>query len=319
MNFTDRIASYFESMTPKRLLTLSLLAGFMAFFLVFMALSGKSDQKAKDEINMTMVKVVTAKADIAPRDEIREETVRIMEVPQSAVPEDAVKEISSIVGKPAKVAIMSGDIITGRKLFPDKKAAGFPGMVPEDCRAISLAIDDVTGVAGFALPGDYVDVMLVSDKLHDGAVTGELVMQNVLLLAINKTADATRPVAPGKDKDKGDSAHLKAMDNLATATLAVRPEEAVRLSVASKVGSLYLALRPFRPTNRYVMDTNYSINMDKATPQTATPPPSVTAPAAASVSAPSSGGQTKAAPARKADRGSVSAVEVIRGVQSTKE
>lgn len=329
MNFTDKISSFFESMTPKGLLAMSLTAGLLAFFLVFMALSGKNEDAAKEKNDMVMVKVVSAKTDIAPRAEIKEDMLRILEVPQGALPQDAMKEMAAIVGKPAKVAIMAGDIITQKKLFSDKKSAGFPGMIPEDCRAISLAIDDVTGVAGFALPGDYVDVMLVSDRLKDGAITGELVMQNVLLLGINKVTDPSKSASSSKDKKKdddkekssGDSAQFKPMDNPATATLAVRPEEAVRLSVASKVGALYLALRPFRPTNRYVLDTNYSVTFEKANQQAKNAP--APAPASAAVAAASAPAQSRSASSGKAsaykpDRG-VEKIEIIRGVQSTKE
>lgn len=329
----EKISSLFEGMTQKGLLAMSLIAGLLAFFLVFMALSGKGEEQAKEKSDLAMVKVIAAKTDIAPRVEIKEEMLRVLELPQSAVPDDALKEMVSIVGKPAKVAIMSGDVITAKKLYSDKRSAGFPGVIPEDCRAITLAIDDVTGVAGFAMPGDYVDVMLVSDKLQNGAITGEVVMQNVLLLGINKaveTASGSPSDNQGKDKkDNKDKAqttdgNIKTIDKPATATLAVRPEEAMRISVASKVGTLYLALRPFKPSNRYIMDTSYAITLDngKAAAQNhataPTPAPAATPAPAPSYSAPASSGGGSKASAPRSDRGTAK-VEVIRGVQSTKE
>ncbi|MBR3624263.1 MAG: Flp pilus assembly protein CpaB [Selenomonadaceae bacterium] len=326
MKLIEKIAGFFENLTPRGLLGLSAAAGLLAFALVFIVLSnsgGKSGGGAKETI--PMVKVVTAKVDIAPRTEIREEMLKVVEIPQSASPDDAVKEISAIVGKPARVAIMSGDVLTPKKVFPDKKSAGFPGMVPEDCRAVTLAIDDVTGVSGFALPGDYVDVMLISDKLQNGKITGEVVMQNVLLLGINKDTDGTSSSASKDDKDKGAaSAGPKAVDKPATATLAVRPEEAVRLSVASQVGKLYLALRPFKPTNRYITDTTYDVTVDQgkaaqSAPQTSAPASSP-APVQSAPTARNSGGASSkpAAKTPKVDRG-VDTVEVIRGTSSTKE
>lgn len=329
----EKISSFFENITPKGLLAMSFIAGLLAFFLVFMALSGKGEEQAKEKNDLITVKVIAAKTDITPRTEIKEEMLRVLELPQSAVPDDALKEMVSIVGKPAKVAIMAGDVITSKKLYSDKRAAGFPGVIPEDCRAITLAIDDVTGVAGFAMPGDYVDVMLISDKLQNGAVTGEVVMQNVLLLGINKaveTASGTPSDNSDKKDDKKDKAqttdgNIKTIDKPATATLAVRPEEAMRVSVASKVGTLYLALRPFKPSNRYIMDTSYAITLDNgksAAQQNHAPTPAASpAPASAPVasySAPASGGNSAKAVTPKHDRG-VAKIEVIRGVQSTKE
>ena len=60
---------------------------------------------------------------------------------------------------------------------------------------------DVTGVAGFAQPGDYVDVMLVSGNVEPHKVVSELILQNVLLLAINKSVDNTSTAPPPQQKD----------------------------------------------------------------------------------------------------------------------
>ena len=83
---------------------------------------------------------------------------------------------------------MQGDVLTDQKVLLDDKQAGFVGMIPPDCRAVSVAINDITGIAGFAKAGDYVDVMVVSDSREKNKVTGEILLQNVLLLAINKTS-----------------------------------------------------------------------------------------------------------------------------------
>ena len=302
----DVIVNSLEKLTPRGLLLLSAAAGLLTCALIYMVLSNvKPDAKVEDKPDLTMVKVVSAKADIPERTELKEEFLRVMEVPQAAVPEDAVKEMSEVLGKPTRTKIYSGDILTGRKVFPDQKEAGFPGIIPSDCRAVSLQIDDVTGVAGFALPGDYVDVMLVSEKLQDGRVTGEVVMQNVLLLSINKIAE---PVAAGggeKDKEKK-SSRIPAIDNPATATLAVHPEEVIRLTVAAQVGKVYLALRPFRPSNRYITDTTYALDLSRGNP---TPTPAPTPAPAPAYTPPAS------APSQYYEPAASSGIQVIRGTQ----
>ena len=304
----DPVVNSLEKLTPRGLLLLSAAAGLLTFALIYMALSNvKPEAKVEDKPNLTLVKVVSAKADIPERAEIKEEFLRVMEVPQAAVPEDAVKVMSEVVGKPARTKIYSGDILTNRKIFPDQKEAGFPGIIPADCRAISLQIDDVTGVAGFALPGDYVDVMLVSEKLQDGRVTGEVVMQNVLLLSINKIAEQLE-AGGGNDKDKKASSKIPSVENPATATLAVHPEEAVRLTVAAQVGKIYLALRPFRPSNRYITDTTYAIDLSRGSAAPAPTPAPTPAPAPAAA-------YTPPADAPGPSYESTSGIEVIRGTQ----
>lgn len=318
----ESIMEFIEGMTPRGLLLLSAVAGLLAFGFFFLVLSSIMPDKApENRPDMAMVKVVTVKRDIPVRTELKEEMLQVIEMPKSAVPEDAIKDINVVLGKPVRSMIFKGDILTGRKLFPDQKEAGFTGTIPANCRAISLAIDDVTGVAGFALPGDYVDVMTVSDKVKDGKVTGEILLQNVLLLSINKITDAANAGGEkGKDsKDNKEGDKVRTVDAPATATLAVLPEEALRLMVASQAGKVYLVLRPFRPAEPYIVNTDYTITLNQgkktetapATPMPASAPVSVPAPAYTPPAQSYSGSY-------EASYAGGSSIEVIRGTQSSR-
>jgi len=315
----ESIMEFIEGMTPRGLLLLSAVAGLLAFGLFFLVLSSiMPDKGPENRPDMAMVKVVTVKRDIPVRTELKEEMLQVIEMPKSAVPEDAIKDINVVLGKPVRSMIFKGDILTGRKLFPDQKEAGFTGTIPANCRAISLAIDDVTGVAGFALPGDYVDVMTVSDKVKDGKVTGEILLQNVLLLSINKITDAAN-AGGEKDKNNKDGGKTQAVDSLATATLAVLPEEALRLMVASQTGKVYLVLRPFRPAEPYIIDTNYTITLNQG--KKAETAPAAPMPVSAPVSAPAPAYTPPAesySGSYDASYAGGSSIEVIRGTQFSK-
>ena len=91
-----------------------------------------------------------------------------------------------------------------------------PGM-----KAISIRVNDVLGVAGFVLPGDRVDVMLIRGNFVD------LLLQGVKVLAIDQMADETR-----------DQASV-----VRTVTFEVTTQEAQKLVLAQNVGTLSLALR----------------------------------------------------------------------------
>lgn len=157
---------------------------------------------ANEEVKpVDSIHVVVAKQDIAPKTIIKESMVEVREVPASMVSDDAVREVSDIVNKPAKVEILKDDIISTRKVLMDITMAGFTGDIPPECRAISIAITDVTGVAGFAKPGDYVDVMLIAKG--DEKMTGRIVLQDVLLLAINKNTEQKQKAAG--DGSSGDT------------------------------------------------------------------------------------------------------------------
>ena len=320
-----------EKITYRHWVLLAGAASLVLGLLVFAGLNGMGANEEAKPVNT--IHVVVAKQDIAPKTIIKESMVEVREVPASMVSDDAVREVSDIINKPAKVEILKDDIISTRKVLMDITMAGFTGDIPPECRAISIAITDVTGVAGFAKPGDYVDVMLIAKG--DEKMTGRIVLQDVLLLALNKTAEQKQKAvgdgSSGDTKKTGDSADSKnqsdkknadapkdeAISDLATATLAVLPEDALKLITEAQEGTLYLALRPYKPRDKFTTDTryiHYSTTKTAKSSGTRTAPPAPAAPAVVRQSVQQS--TPVPTPAPKAP---VGGVEVIRGTTSTRE
>ena len=320
-----------EKITYRHWVLLAGAASLILGLLVFAGLNGMGANEEAKPVNT--IHVVVAKQDIAPKTIIKESMVEVREVPASMVSDDAVREVSDIINKPAKVEILKDDIISTRKVLMDITMAGFTGDIPPECRAISIAITDVTGVAGFAKPGDYVDVMLIAKG--DEKMTGRIVLQDVLLLAINKTAEqkqrATGDGSSGDTKKTGDSADSKnqsdkknadapkdeAISDLATATLAVLPEDALKLITEAQEGTLYLALRPYKPRDKFTTDTRYihystTKTAKSSGTRTATPAPAAPAVVRQAVQ------QSTPVPT-PAPKAPVGGVEVIRGTTSTRE
>ena len=313
------------------------LAGAASLILGLLVFAGLNGMGANEEVKpVDSIHVVVAKQDIAPKTIIKESMVEVREVPASMVSDDAVREVSDIVNKPAKVEILKDDIISTRKVLMDITMAGFTGDIPPECRAISIAITDVTGVAGFAKPGDYVDVMLIAKG--DEKMTGRIVLQDVLLLAINKNTEqkqkASGDGSSGDTKKTGDSADSKnqsdkksadaakdeAISDLATATLALLPDDALKLITEAQEGTLYLALRPYKPRDKFTTDTRYihystTKTAKSSGTRTATPAPAASA-APAAVRQAVQQSIPVSTPAPKAP---VGGVEVIRGTTSTRE
>ena len=275
-----------------------------------------------------------AKQDIPDRTVIQDSMLKVVEVPADIVPPGAFSDVSEATDRPTSTAVQQGDILTDKKVYTDIRMAGFTGMIPPNCRAVSVGITDVTGVSGFAKPGDYVDVMVISGKKEDG-LKGEVLMQNVLLLAINKTGEqSAKDGNKDGDKDKKDvgdkvknkdSESIKgSADAMATATLALPLDEALKLAVAAQKGTIYLVLRPYKPSDIFTLDREFSIPGDKpignqspsTTPQPSTPVQSMPSAPAASYSAPAAA--PAPAPARSAEPSYENSIEVIRGTESTR-
>jgi pilus assembly protein CpaB len=94
-------------------------------------------------------------------------------------------------------------------------------------RAVSVRVNEVISVAGFVTAGTRVDVLLTGSP-NGGEQQTTTVLQNVAVLASGRTLERT---------STGEA------QNTAVITLEVTPEDAQRLALASKQGTIQLALR----------------------------------------------------------------------------
>lgn len=333
---TERWQRLLSQLSYRQLLVAAAMCSLLLGVAVFFLLSGDEGEK-QQAAEPQRIRVVVAKQDIPQRAVVKESMLDVKEVPSDVLPAGAVTDMASVVDRPARVPIQQGDILTDKKVLVDPRMAGFTGIIPDNCRAMSVPITDVTGVAGFARPGDYVDVMVISKGKEK--VSGEILLQNILLLGINKTGgDGSASAEPSdkgtsvgdkaaKDKAAGESASKinASSDAMATATLAVTPEDALKLAVASQNGTIYLILRPFHPRDIFTVHTDFFQLIDgggAASSQSAAAPAAAPAPSApaARQAAPAAAYQPPAAAAPAAGKQSLSGgIEIFRGTQSSVE
>lgn len=251
----SKIIKYLNNLNIRQVLILAGVAAGMMFAAIYLFLSAytakevEQVREAERESKPKIKTVVVAKIDIAPRQKIREEMLEVKEMPEKDVPSDAIREKEEILEKPAKINILSGDVLTIRKVYKNAEQIGFVGTIPPDCRAISIQVNEVTGVSGFAKAGDYVDLLLVENDSI--SATTNVILQNVLLLSINQSME--------REEETN-----KAITNPSIVTVALRPHEALKLVSATKLGEIYLMLRPARPLENYVEGMEYKVISSKA-------------------------------------------------------
>jgi len=251
-------------MSPKKLILLAFVLSVIVAGIIYVILTGFLSPKPTPVTETKQyVNVVVAAVDIPERTRINKDMVKTVRVPAEIAPQSAIRSADDAVGKTAYTKIMKEDVLTTQKISGGE--AGFTGMIPSDTRAITIPLNDITGVAGFAKPGDYVDIYLVSEKAYKNAIYGKLVVQNVLLLAINKSSD-TGSATVTNTESKGDPVENQgkkpqaAQQNAGTmtmATIAVTPADVLKIAAAEKEGTLYIALRPDRPEESYAYVPDY--------------------------------------------------------------
>ena len=304
-------------MSPKKLLALCGLAAILVFLIIYFILSSVfSDKKESKPAPAAMVPVIEASRDIEPQTVITEDMVKAVEVSSNMVPSGALTDKNAVVGKKAGTTIFSGDMITARKL--SQKAGGFVGLIPDGMRAVSFSVNDVTGVSGFAKPGDKVDILLVTSREGMDRITSKILLKDVLILAVNKSSGTPQPQPQKTDKDgKGlpdgsaprqSSSNTSSIGTPSVVTVALTPYDAAKLIASTQIGQLQMLLRPSNEEGDHYVGY-YVIPLPKAeqpqpAPQAA-PQPVYAAPQPASAPAVSisSGGAS----------GGLSGIEVIRG------
>ena len=316
MKLSDKISGVIERMSPKKLLLLCGLAAILVFLIIYFILSSVfSDKKEEKPAAYAMVPVIEASRDIEPQTVITEDMVKAVEVSSNMVPSGALTDKNAVVGKKAGTTIFSGDMITARKL--SQKAGGFVGLIPDGMRAVSFSVNDVTGVSGFAKPGDKVDILLVTSREGINRITSKILLKDVLILAVNKSSSTPQPQPQKTDKDgKGlpdgsaprqSSSNTSSIGTPSVVTVALTPYDAAKLIASTQIGQLQMLLRPSNDDGDHYVGY-YVIPLPKAEAPQAAPQPVYAAPqppqpASAPAVSISSGGPS----------GGLSGIEVIRG------
>jgi pilus assembly protein CpaB len=131
-----------------------------------------------------------------------------------------------VVGRIARTSLAAGEPVLDFSLAKPDAKSGLASVIREGSRAISVEADEVSGVAGFVLPGSFVDV-LVSGKDTAGSSFSKIVLEYVRVLAVEQDTQAN-PEQPRVVR---------------AVTLELSPAQAERLDLARSIGKLSLVLR----------------------------------------------------------------------------
>lgn len=213
-----------RSSKSKMLIAGTIVLGLLTALLVY----GYLMQVRAAAVVEDLTTVVTASRKIPQGTKLSSDMLRAVEMPAGYAHPFAVKDPKSIVGQFAIVDIWPEETILTAQLASEKTANELPYKIPEETRAITIAVNQVSGVAGHIKPGHYVDVLLFYKEGDQPENTKAItLLNNILVLAV------------GHDMQKKDG--VQDSDNL---TLAVTPRDAQLVTLAENIGRIKLVLRP---------------------------------------------------------------------------
>jgi len=201
----------------------ALVAGFIAVIMATQWINGQAQ--------LGVSKVVVLAVDVQLGSRLNPEMLQLADWPSSSIPPGAFADAKALDGRVVKTSLQRGEAVLESRLAPEGTKGGLSAVVAEGKRAITVRVNDVVGVAGFTLPGNYVDILVSTQQERAGGgrdqAISKIVLERILVLAVAQEAsrDETKPKVVN------------------AVTLEVTPEQAEKLDLARSVGNLSLVLR----------------------------------------------------------------------------
>jgi pilus assembly protein CpaB len=183
---------------------------------------------------METTQVLVAAVDIPRGVVVMPAQVTTVEFPRHLTPPGAMTKKEDVLERAAITAIVKGEPLLDGKLAPKGAGRGLAALVPPGMRAFTITTPNIaSGVAGFVLPGNKVDVLLtMTGDANDGTGGGSTttLLQNLEIMAVDQRIDAPA-------ENKMDANQLRSV------TLLVTPDQAAKLDLGQNRGTLHLSLR----------------------------------------------------------------------------
>ncbi|MCK5003098.1 MAG: Flp pilus assembly protein CpaB [Gammaproteobacteria bacterium] len=212
------------------LLLIAIIMGGLVTILVNTLLTREVKERGEGAVMQT-TKVLVATSDLKTGTRLDKLTVKQIDLPAENLPEGTYSDVGTLLGEKPPIVIKKlykNEIILPYKLSPQGARGGLPPKISEDRRAATISVTEITGVAGFVLPGTFVDVLLTSDVgQRDKKLASRTLLQNVPVLGVDQSSS----------EDEDDPQVVNAV------TLEVTPRDGKKLALAQEVGKLSLLLR----------------------------------------------------------------------------
>ena len=196
-----------------------------------------TELEAQSKAAARLVSVYVPAAEIPARTKLNPSQLKQVEVPETALHSDAVTAEDQLVGAYTRERLLAGEQILASRLVYTQSEGSLAYKISPGHRALTVPVNSVSGVAGFILPGDYVDCVVTIDPPE----TAEDVPAETITRVV---AENIRVIAAGQHMYQEDKQQL----TVETITLDAPAESVSAIILALERGSLRLVLRPVTDT-----------------------------------------------------------------------
>lgn len=188
--------------------------------------------------SIELTTVLVAKRDLVFGASLNADELHEAKWPADTVPDGAYKNVAEFFGEQQNRVVLESlranePVLRGKVSGPGQRAT-LSNMIGTGKKAVAVKVDEVLGVGGFVLPGDYVDLLLVVEEREDDdrkkpKLPGytDLLVERVRVLAVDQNSDLK----------------LETPKLVQTVTLEVEIDDAQKIALAGTLGKISLVLR----------------------------------------------------------------------------
>jgi pilus assembly protein CpaB len=172
------------------------------------------------------LQVIVAKRDLQMGTRLQPDMLQTLAWPKTAAIQGPLTSLDEAVGRVIRVPVLQGEPLLQSKLAAVGEKGGLSSVLEAGQRAVTVKVNEIMGVAGFALPGNFVDVMVNTPDSQNQPIS-KIVIERIRVLAV------AQDVSTNESKPRVVNA----------VTLQVTPQQAEQIDLARSVGTLSLVLR----------------------------------------------------------------------------
>jgi pilus assembly protein CpaB len=189
--------------------------------------------------NINFAERVVAARDIPAGEQITAGDLALGKVASESIPAGSFNTVADLKDRVAATGIVKGQPVLESLLAPSGAAAGVQALIPPGMRAITIQVNEFSGVAGLLTVGCKVDIIssVTGGDEKEGSVARTIV-QNVEVRAVGRQIAA--PTAGDQPELQNNGQPAPPPSNV---TLLVTPEQAEQVQLASTGGKPWLSLR----------------------------------------------------------------------------
>jgi pilus assembly protein CpaB len=191
-----------------------------------------SNKKTGGNAPGDFVQVVVARGDIAPGTPLTNENLTLAPMPGKVAPPSSYTATGDLEGRVATQQLMTGQPINEKLLAPKGQGIGLQAMIPQGLRAVTIEVNEFTGLAGLVAPGMNVDVVGTFRDDSTRETTARTVVQNLKVIAVGPR------MVPAQGEEQ--------KEMYKSVTLLASPKDAEKVELSAYSGRPRLSLRSGR-------------------------------------------------------------------------